>query len=81
MAWTNTEMVEVAAESTSLYVAIADGILDLVDKFLHMQCHDAVRALEIYQRRGDQAFKLSSYLNYLRYVGILTLDEAKTTLK
>ncbi|PHT45566.1 hypothetical protein CQW23_14724 [Capsicum baccatum] len=28
-----------------------------------------------------KAVKLSSYLNYLRYVGILTLDEAKTTLK
>ncbi|PHU14713.1 putative clathrin assembly protein [Capsicum chinense] len=64
MAWTSMKMV--TAESTSLYVVMADGILDLVDKFLHMQRHDAVRALEIYQRRGDQAVKLSEFFEICR---------------
>ncbi|KAJ8528113.1 hypothetical protein K7X08_015564 [Anisodus acutangulus] len=53
----------VAAESASLYVAIADGMLNLVDK---MQRHDAVRALEIYRRAGDQAVKLSEFFEICR---------------
>ncbi|KAM3383529.1 putative clathrin assembly protein [Capsicum galapagoense] len=56
----------VAAESASLYVAIADGMLNLVDKFFHMQRHDAVRALEIYRRTGDQAVKLSEFFEICR---------------
>ncbi|XP_059276475.1 putative clathrin assembly protein At5g35200 [Lycium ferocissimum] len=56
----------VAAESASLYVAIADGMLNLVDKFFEMQRHDAVRALEIYRRAGDQAAKLSEFFEICR---------------
>ncbi|KAK4727847.1 hypothetical protein R3W88_032764 [Solanum pinnatisectum] len=56
----------VAAESASLYVAIADGMLNLVDKFFEMQRHDAVRALEIYRRSGDQAVKLSEFFEICR---------------
>ncbi|KAH0707866.1 hypothetical protein KY289_012942 [Solanum tuberosum] len=56
----------VAAESASLYVAIADGMLNLVDKFFEMQRHDAVRALEIYRRAGDQAVKLSEFFEICR---------------
>ncbi|KAK4343236.1 hypothetical protein RND71_036330 [Anisodus tanguticus] len=57
---------KVAAESASLYVAIADGMLNLVDKFFEMQRHDAVRALEIYRRAGDQAVKLSEFFEICR---------------
>ncbi|CAN4096614.1 unnamed protein product [Withania somnifera] len=56
----------VAAESASLYVAIADGMLSLVDKFFQMQRHDAVRALETYRRAGDQAVKLSVFFEIYR---------------
>ncbi|KAK4344453.1 hypothetical protein RND71_037547 [Anisodus tanguticus] len=56
----------VAAESASLYVAIADGMLNLVDKFFEMQRHDAVRALEIYRRAGDQAVKLFEFFEICR---------------
>ncbi|MCE0481723.1 Clathrin coat assembly protein [Datura stramonium] len=56
----------VAAESASLYVTIADGMLNLVDKFFEMQRHDAVRALEIYRRAGDQAVKLSEFFEICR---------------
>ncbi|CAN4094675.1 unnamed protein product [Withania somnifera] len=56
----------VAAESASLYVAIAGGMLNLVDKFFEMQRPDAVRALEIYRRAGDQAVKLSEFFEICR---------------
>lgn len=56
----------VAAESASLYVTIADGMLHLVDKFFEMQRHDAVRALEIYRKAGDQAVKLSEFFEVCR---------------
>ncbi|KAL0334142.1 UNVERIFIED_CONTAM: putative clathrin assembly protein [Sesamum angustifolium] len=56
----------VGAESVRLYVAITDGVLILVDKFFEMQRRDAVKALEIYRRAGDQAQKLSGFFEMCR---------------
>ncbi|KAL0345965.1 UNVERIFIED_CONTAM: putative clathrin assembly protein [Sesamum radiatum] len=56
----------VAAESVRLYVAITDGVLILVDKFFEMQRCDAVKALEIYRRAGEQAQKLSGFFEMCR---------------
>ncbi|XP_024402711.1 putative clathrin assembly protein At2g01600 isoform X2 [Physcomitrium patens] len=51
----------VLKESFKLYRAINDGIINLVDKFFEMQRHDAVKALEIYKRAGQQAERLSDF--------------------
>ncbi|XP_020549371.1 putative clathrin assembly protein At5g35200 isoform X3 [Sesamum indicum] len=56
----------VAAESVRLYVGITDGVLILVDKFFEMQRRDAVKALEIYRRAGEQAQKLSGFFEMCR---------------
>ncbi|CAA0806525.1 Putative clathrin assembly protein [Striga hermonthica] len=56
----------VAAESVRLYVAITDGVLMLVDKFFEMQRRDAVRALEIYRKSGEQANRLSEFFEMCR---------------
>lgn len=51
----------VLKESFKLYRAINDGIINLVDKFFEMQRHDAVKALDIYKRAGQQAERLSDF--------------------
>ncbi|KAG9456185.1 hypothetical protein H6P81_000693 [Aristolochia fimbriata] len=51
----------VASESIKIYNAISDGNINLVDKFFEMQRHDAVRALEIYRRAGQQGERLSEF--------------------
>ncbi|PIM99374.1 Clathrin assembly protein AP180 [Handroanthus impetiginosus] len=51
----------VAAESIKIYNAISDGSVNLVDKFFEMQRHDALKALDIYQRAGQQAERLSEF--------------------
>ncbi|KAJ7955703.1 ENTH/ANTH/VHS superfamily protein [Quillaja saponaria] len=56
----------VAGESINLYVAITDGILNLVDKYFEMQHHDAVRVLEIYRKSEIQAKRLSEFLEICR---------------
>ncbi|KAL6534748.1 hypothetical protein OROGR_013423 [Orobanche gracilis] len=56
----------VAAESVRLYVAITDGVLMLVDKFFEMQRRDAVRALEVYRKSGEQAHRLSEFFEMCR---------------
>ncbi|KAJ7235649.1 hypothetical protein O6H91_07G087800 [Diphasiastrum complanatum] len=48
-------------ESFKLYRAINDGIINLVDKFFEMQRHDALKALDIYKRAGQQAERLSEF--------------------
>ncbi|EFJ16671.1 hypothetical protein SELMODRAFT_268581 [Selaginella moellendorffii] len=48
-------------ESFKLYRAINDGIINLVDKFFEMQRHDAIKALEVYKRAGQQAERLSEF--------------------
>ncbi|XP_034699044.1 putative clathrin assembly protein At5g35200 isoform X2 [Vitis riparia] len=55
-----------AGECVKLYGAITNGILNLVDKYFEMQKHDAVRALEIYQKAGNQAEKLSEFFEICR---------------
>ncbi|CAL5392948.1 unnamed protein product [Camellia sinensis] len=48
----------VASESIKIYNAISDGVVNLVDKFFEMQRHDALKALDIYQRSGKQSLVL-----------------------
>ncbi|XVF48032.1 hypothetical protein PTKIN_Ptkin03bG0158000 [Pterospermum kingtungense] len=51
----------VASESVKIYQAISDGTVNLVDKFFEMQRPDAIRALDIYRRSGQQAEQLSEF--------------------
>ncbi|KAK6931606.1 AP180 N-terminal homology (ANTH) domain [Dillenia turbinata] len=51
----------VLKESFKIYCAINDGIINLVDKFFEMPKHEAVKALEIYKRAGQQAGSLSDF--------------------
>ncbi|KAK4431769.1 putative clathrin assembly protein [Sesamum alatum] len=51
----------VASESIKIYNAISDGTVNLVDKFFEMQRHDALKALDIYRRAGQQAERLSEF--------------------
>ncbi|KAE8689039.1 putative clathrin assembly protein [Hibiscus syriacus] len=51
----------VASESVKIYQAISDGTVNLVDKFFEMQRPDALKALDIYGRAGQQAERLSEF--------------------
>ncbi|XP_022729768.1 putative clathrin assembly protein At5g35200 [Durio zibethinus] len=51
----------VASESVKIYQAISNGTVNLVDKFFEMQRPDAMRALDIYRRSGQQAERLSEF--------------------
>ncbi|XP_062218497.1 putative clathrin assembly protein At2g01600 isoform X2 [Phragmites australis] len=51
----------VLKESFRIYCAINDGIINLVDKFFEMPRHEALKALEIYRRAGQQAGSLSDF--------------------
>ncbi|KAG5240494.1 hypothetical protein OIU78_007045 [Salix suchowensis] len=51
----------VLKESFKIYCAINDGIINLVDKFFEMPRHEAIKALEIYKRAGQQAGNLSDF--------------------
>lgn len=51
----------VLKESFKVYCAINDGIINLVDKFFEMPRHEAIKALEIYKRAGQQAGNLSDF--------------------
>ncbi|GAB2296955.1 hypothetical protein Dimus_031060 [Dionaea muscipula] len=51
----------VLKESFKIYCAINDGIINLVDKFFEMARHEAIKALEIYRRAGQQAVSLSDF--------------------
>ncbi|GAB4828747.1 hypothetical protein Ancab_018416 [Ancistrocladus abbreviatus] len=51
----------VLKESFKIYCAINDGIINLVDKFFEMPRHEAIKALEIYRRAGQQAASLSDF--------------------
>ncbi|KAK8991277.1 hypothetical protein V6N11_062295 [Hibiscus sabdariffa] len=51
----------VASESVNIYQAISDGTVNLVDKFFEMQRSDALKALDIYRRAGQQAERLSEF--------------------
>ncbi|KAI3453144.1 hypothetical protein Pfo_009807 [Paulownia fortunei] len=51
----------VLKESFKIYCAINDGIINLVDKFFEMPRHEAIKALDIYKRAGQQATGLSDF--------------------
>ncbi|XP_041998770.1 putative clathrin assembly protein At2g01600 isoform X1 [Salvia splendens] len=48
-------------ESYKIYCSINDGIINLVDKFFEMPRHEAVKALDVYKRAGQQAAGLSNF--------------------
>lgn len=56
----------VLKESFKIYCAINDGIINLVDKFFEMPRHEAVKALEIYKKAGQQATNLSEFYEVCR---------------
>ncbi|KAL8549653.1 hypothetical protein ACS0TY_008484 [Phlomoides rotata] len=51
----------VLKESFKIYCAVNDGIINLVDKFFEMPRHEAIKALDIYKRAGQQANSLSDF--------------------
>jgi hypothetical protein len=57
---------QVLKESFKIYCAINDGIINLVDKFFEMPRHEALKALEIYRRAGQQAGSLSDFYENCR---------------
>ncbi|XP_073032426.1 LOW QUALITY PROTEIN: putative clathrin assembly protein At5g57200 [Primulina eburnea] len=63
----------VLKESFKIYCAINDGIINLVDMFFEMPKHNAVRALNIYKRAGQQAENLANFYGSCR-----NLDLART---
>ncbi|KAE8056704.1 hypothetical protein FH972_013450 [Carpinus fangiana] len=56
----------VLKESFKVYCAINDGIINLVDMFFDMSRHDAVKALNIYKRAGQQAENLADLYDYCK---------------
>ncbi|XP_038987677.1 putative clathrin assembly protein At5g57200 isoform X2 [Phoenix dactylifera] len=58
----------VLKESFKIYCAINDGIINLVDKFFEMPRHEAIKALDIYKRAGQQAGSLSDFYEVCRGV-------------
>ncbi|XP_052182873.1 putative clathrin assembly protein At5g57200 isoform X2 [Diospyros lotus] len=56
----------VLKESFKIYCAINDGIINLVDMFFDMTRHDAVKALNIYKRAGQQAENLAEFYEYCK---------------
>ncbi|KAM7252708.1 hypothetical protein ACFE04_008217 [Oxalis oulophora] len=56
----------VAGESVRLYITIADGIRNLVEKYFGMQRHDAIRTLELYRKSASQAEKLTEFFQICR---------------
>ncbi|GMI81085.1 hypothetical protein like AT5G57200 [Hibiscus trionum] len=53
-------------ESFKIYCAINDGIINLVDMFFDMSKHDAIKALNIYKRAGQQAENLAEFYEYCK---------------
>ncbi|KAA8522713.1 hypothetical protein F0562_009125 [Nyssa sinensis] len=56
----------VLKESFKIYCAINDGIINLVDLFFDMSKHDAVKALNIYKRAGQQAEHLADFYEFCK---------------
>ncbi|KAK1316930.1 putative clathrin assembly protein [Acorus calamus] len=56
----------VLKESFKIYCAINDGIINLVDVFFEMSRHDAVKALDIYKRAGQQAENLANFYDFCK---------------
>ncbi|KAL1553668.1 putative clathrin assembly protein [Salvia divinorum] len=51
----------VLKESFKIYCSVNDGIINLVDKFFEMPRHEAIKALDVYKRAGQQAAGLSNF--------------------
>ncbi|CAI0558015.1 unnamed protein product [Linum tenue] len=60
-------------ESFKIYCAVNDGIINLVDMFFDMSRHDAIKALTIYKRAGQQAENLADFYEHCK-----GLDLART---
>ncbi|PON52192.1 AP180 N-terminal domain containing protein [Trema orientale] len=60
----------VASESVKIYQAISDGTVNLVDKFFEMDRNNAVKALDIYKRAGQQAERLSEFYEICKSLDI-----------
>ncbi|KAM0917474.1 hypothetical protein ACQ4PT_009487 [Festuca glaucescens] len=56
----------VLKESFKIYCSINDGIINLVDMYFDMAKIDAIKALEIYKRAGQQAVRLSTFYDYCK---------------
>ncbi|KAM0904593.1 hypothetical protein ACQ4PT_017916 [Festuca glaucescens] len=56
----------VLKESFKIYCSINDGIINLVDMYFDMAKIDAIKALEIYKRAGQQAERLSAFYDYCK---------------
>lgn len=63
----------VLKESFKIYCSINDGIISLVDFFFEMSKLDAIKALSIYKRAGQQAEHLAHFYEFCR-----GLDVART---
>ncbi|XP_057416755.1 putative clathrin assembly protein At5g35200 [Lotus japonicus] len=60
----------VASESIKIYQAISDGTANMVDKFFEMNRQDALKAIDIYRRVGQQAERLSEFYEICRNLDI-----------
>ncbi|KAF6155611.1 hypothetical protein GIB67_034706 [Kingdonia uniflora] len=56
----------VLKESFKLYCAINDGIINLMDMYFDMSRHDAVKALNMYKRAGQQAENLADFYEFCK---------------
>ncbi|KAF8687253.1 hypothetical protein HU200_042928 [Digitaria exilis] len=63
----------VLKESFKIYCSINDGIINLVDMYFEMPKYEAIKALEIYKRAGQQAERLSNFYDHCKH-----LDLART---
>ncbi|GAA0139263.1 vesicle coat protein [Lithospermum erythrorhizon] len=63
----------VLKESFKVYCAVNDGIINLVDMFFEMSKHDAIKALDVYRKAGQQAENLADFYDCCK-----SLDLART---
>uniref|UniRef100_A0A0E0JW83 ENTH domain-containing protein n=1 Tax=Oryza punctata TaxID=4537 RepID=A0A0E0JW83_ORYPU len=56
----------VLKESFKIYCAINDGIINLVDMFFDMPKYDAIKALAVYKRAGQQAEDLADFYDFCK---------------
>ncbi|KAK2395451.1 ENTH/ANTH/VHS superfamily protein [Trifolium repens] len=56
----------VLKESFKIYCALNDGIINLVDMFFETSRHEAVKALNVYKRAGQQAENLADFYEYCK---------------
>ncbi|CAJ2637872.1 clathrin assembly protein [Trifolium pratense] len=56
----------VLKESFKIYCALNDGIINLVDMFFETSRHEAVKALNVYKRAGQQAENLAEFYEYCK---------------